>query len=135
MDYSIFIIIGILGIAIGIVIGTKYLQRKGIVTKEDVLTVARVFGLTLNIVKELKLEKEDKIRLIGDIVNDGIQYVLAVFDNNEDIDKLADEVYDFVVDKCITFNIELNENRINIIKALIEVGLDKVLVKVVDREI
>lgn len=135
MDYSIFIIIGILGIAIGIVIGTKYLQRKGIITKEDVLTVARVFGLTLNIVKELKLEKEDKIRLIGDIVNDGIQYVLAVFDNNEDIDKLAEEVYDFVVDKCITFNIELNENRINIIKALIEVGLDKVLVKVVDREI
>lgn len=135
MDYSIFIIIGILGIAIGIVIGTKYLQRKGIITKEDVLTVARVFGLTLNIVKELKLEKEDKIRLIGDIVNDGIQYVLAVFDNNEDIDKLAEEVYDYVVDKCITFNIKLNENRINIIKALIEVGLDKVLVKVVDREI
>lgn len=135
MDYSIFIIIGILGIAIGIVIGIKYLQRKGIITKEDVLTVARVFDLTLNIVKELKLEKEDKIRLIGDIVNDGIQYVLAVFDNNEDIDKLAEEVYDFVVDKCITFNIELNENRINIIKALIEVGLDKVLVKVVDREI
>lgn len=135
MDYSIFIIIGILGIAIGIVIGIKYLQRKGIITKEDVLTVARVFDLTLNIVKELKLEKEDKIRLIGDIVNDGIQYVLAVFDNNEDIDKLAEEVYDFVVDKCITFNIELNENRINIIKVLIEVGLDKVLVKVVDREI
>lgn len=135
MDYSIFIIIGILGIAIGIVIGTKYLQRKDIIAKEDVLTVARVFGLTLNVVKELKLEKEDKIRLIGDIVNDGIQYVLAVFDNNEDIDKLAEEVYDFVVDKCITFNIELNENRINIIKALIEVGLDKVLVKVVDREI
>ena len=99
-----------------------------------ILTVARVFGLTLNIVKELKLEKEDKIRLIGDIVNDGIQYALAVFDNKEDIDKLAEEVYDFVVDKCITFNIELNENRINIIKALIEVGLDKVLVKVVDRE-
>lgn len=135
MDYSIFIIIGILGIAIGIVIGIKYLQRKGIITKEDVLTVARVFDLTFNIVKELKLEKEDKIRLIGDIVNDGIQYVLAVFDNNEDIDKLAEEVYDFVVDKCITFNIELNENRINIIKVLIEVGLDKALVKVVDREI
>lgn len=135
MDYSIFIIIGILGIAIGTVIGIKYLQRKGIITKEDVLTVARVFDLTFNIVKELKLEKEDKIRLIGDIVNDGIQYVLAVFDNNEDIDKLAEEVYDFVVDKCITFNIELNENRINIIKVLIEVGLDKALVKVVDREI
>jgi len=134
MDYSIFIIIGILGIAIGIVIGTKYLQRKGVITKEDVLIVAKCFDLGLSIIKELKLEKEDKILLIGNIVNDGIEYVIAVFDNTEDIDKLAEEVYDFVVDKCITFNIELNENRINIIKALIEVGLDKVLVKVVDRE-
>lgn len=132
MDYSIFIIIGILGIAIGIVIGIKYLQRKGIITKEDVLTVARVFDLTLNIVKELKLEKEDKIRLIGDIVNDGIQYVLAVFDNNEDIDKLAEEVYDFVVDKCITFGIELTDNRKDILRQLIIAGLN---LKIINEEI
>jgi hypothetical protein len=127
MDYSIFIVVGLVCIAIGIFIGVKYLQRKGIISKEDVLIIARYFDLGLNIIKELKLEKEDKILFIGNLVNDSIEYVIAVFDNEEDINNLAEEAYMFVVDKCIAFNIELNENRINIIKTLINIGLKKAL--------
>lgn len=126
MSYEIFIIIGLVCISIGIFIGTKILQRKGIISKEDVLLIAKFFDLGLDIIKELKLEKEGKILLIGDIVNDGIQYVIAVFDN-KDFDELVSETYNFVVEKCEQFNIELNENRINIIDTLIHVGLQNAL--------
>lgn len=125
MSYEIFVIIGLVCFAIGVLIGVKLLKRKGIITKEDVLIIAKAFDLGLNIVKELRLENEQRIREIGDIVYDAIQYVIAVFDD-KDFDELYGIALDTIVEKCAEFGIELNDNRFNIIDTLLEFGLKKV---------
>ena len=121
MDYTIFIIIGMAAFVVGLSIGAKFLNTKGIISNEQLLFVAKTFDLTMKIIDELNLKKEKQILAIADIVNDSIEYVIAI---NENPETIVDRAYEYAVDKCITFGIELTDNRKDILRQLIVAGLN-----------
>ena len=123
MNEFVYIII-LVSVAIGLAIGTKILKKKGIITNEDLLVVAKAFDLSLKVVAELNLNKEKEILLIGNIVYDGIEFVIATYENPTEMQKIA---YQFIEEKCIEFNIELTENRKQIIISLLAIGLNNKL--------
>ena len=121
MDYTIFYVLGIVAFAVGLAIGTKFLNTKGIISNEQLLFVAKIFDLTIKIVDELNLKNEKQIMTIANIVYDSIEYIIAI---NEEPDKMVENAYAYAVDKCMLFGIELTGNRQAILLQLITMGLN-----------
>jgi len=121
MDYTVLYVIGTAIFVVMFSIVIKILIDKKILTKEVVSFVAKTFNLTSKLVDELNLKKEKQISLIADIVNDSIEYILAIMDNPN---YMVDEAYNYAVDKCLAFGIELTDNRKDILRQLIVAGLN-----------
>src|SRR5690606_42152210 len=81
MDYAVLYVIGTAIFVVLFSIVIKILIDKKILTKEVVSFVAKTFNLTSKVVDELNLKKEKQILMIADIVNDSIEYILAIMDN------------------------------------------------------
>ena len=121
MDYTVLYVIGTAIFVVLFSIVIKILIDKKILTKEVVSFVAKTFNLTSKLVDELNLKKEKQILMIADIVNDSIEYILAIMDNPN---SMVDEAYNYAVDKCLAFGIELTDNRKDILRQLIVAGLN-----------
>lgn len=121
MDYTVLYVIGTAIFVVMFSIVIKILIDKKILTKEVVSFVAKTFNLTSKLVDELNLKKEKQILMIADIVNDSIEYILAIMDNPN---SMVDEAYNYAVDKCLAFGIELTDNRKDILRQLIVAGLN-----------
>lgn len=129
MDYAVLYVIGTAIFVVLFSIVIKILIDKKILTKEVVSFVAKTFNLTSKVVDELNLKKEKQILMIADIVNDSIEYILAIMDNPN---FMVDEAYNYAVDKCLAFGIELTDNRKDILRQLIVAGLN---LKIINEEI
>jgi len=121
MDYTVLYVIGTAIFVVLFSIVIKILIDKKILTKEVVSFVVKTFNLTSKVVDELNLKKEKQILMIADIVNDSIEYILAIMDNPN---SMVDEAYNYAVDKCLAFGIELTDNRKDILRQLIVAGLN-----------
>ena len=129
MDYAVLYVIGTAIFVVLFSIVIKILIDKKILTKEVVSFVTKTFNLTSKVVDELNLKKEKQILMIADIVNDSIEYILAIMDNPN---SMVDEAYNYAVDKCLAFGIELTDNRKDILRQLIVAGLN---LKIINEEI
>lgn len=85
--------------------------------------------MSLKIIDELNLKDEDKILDIGKVVYDSIEFAISV-SNEEDSEKLVDLAYQYFIDKSTTFNIELTENRKELARQLITIGIKNRLVNI-----
>jgi len=126
MDYTVFYVIGVALFVVGLTIGAKFLNTRGIITNEQLLFVAKTFDLTLKIIDELNLKKEKQLLTIANIVQDSIEYVIAI---NENPNNMVEEAYKYAVDKCIVLGIELTDNRREILLQLITAGLNLKIAK------
>lgn len=120
MDYTIFWIIGIIAITIGSVYLVSYLRKKNYVAKEDLIFVSELLNLSLKIIDELNLEKEKQIKKISQIVIDAINFSIGLYDDEID---LINKSYDYALELCKQAEIEITENRKEIIRELIIIGL------------
>lgn len=126
MDYTVFYVIGVALFVVGLTIGAKLLNTRGIITNEQLLFVAKAFDLTLKIIDELNLKKEKQLLTIANIAQDSIEYVIAI---NENPNNMVEEAYNYAVDKCIVLGIELTDNRREILLQLITAGLNLKIAK------
>jgi len=120
------IIIGILLGLGGIIFFTIINKEKNWIDTDDVLFVAKVFNLSMDIIKELNLKEEEKIKLIGDIVSDTLFYAESIMDEI-DYDEMLDLSIKYALELCEKFDIEITEERIRIITTLFEFGLDAII--------
>ena len=120
------IIIGILLGLGGIIFFTIINKKKNWIDTDDVLFVAKVFNLSMDIIKELNLKEEEKIKLIGDIVSDTLFYAESIMDEI-DYDEMLDLSIKYALELCEKFDIEITEERIRIITTLFEFGLDAII--------
>ncbi len=132
MDTSIFYVILSVGIAFGLTWLISYFRKKKIFEKEDLLTAIKILDLNLRIVGELNLQKEDKIKSISEIVIDSLEFAISYYDNPEDIIQNA---YNYALDVCLAFNIEMTEQRENILWELINVTFDNKYIDFIEDEI
>lgn len=126
MDTSIIFIIGIVILILGFSIGLMYADKKDYIDLEGLINISKMFDLSMRIINELNLTQEKYIKLIGDIVNDSLEYAKSYFDTNKDI---IEESYKYALELCEQFNIEITEERQKIIKELIMIGLGNKYIK------
>ena len=120
MDYTIFWIIGIIVSVVGLVYLVSYLRKNNYVAREDLVFASEVLSLTLRVIDELDLAKEKEIKKISEIVVNAINFSVGLYDDEVD---LVNQSYNFAIDLCEQANIEITENRKEIIRELVIIGI------------
>lgn len=118
---ELFIILGILTIIILMTYATKELKKNGKVTNEDIQLVLSLFDITMDIVDEMNLKNETEIKLIAQIIDRSLNYALFISES----DDIYDVAVKYAIDTLTNMNIEVTENRKDIISKLIQIGLVK----------
>ena len=118
------------------IIGFKYAKKRfgWYFNPADIAYVQSLFGLTMDIIDELDMKQEKDIKFIGGIVSSAINYVLVTSNTTGEVNSLTHEiidalVWDVIKNSCANLSVELNDNRIKIIQGLIDITLNKVLVR------
>ena len=122
MDTTILYVILAVGIAFGVAYLVSYLRRKNLLKQEDLLFAIRALDLSLKVVSEMRLDKESQIKKISQIVIDSLEFGVSLYNTEEDVKENALE---YAYELCNSFNIELTENRKDIIKELIEITFNE----------
>lgn len=120
MDFTIFWILGIIGIVIGLVYLVSYLRKNNYVSKEDLIFVSGLLNLSLKIIDELNLEKEKQIKKISQIVVNAINFSIGLYDDEIE---LVNKSYEYAIELCKQAGIEITENRKEIVRELVIIGL------------
>ena len=121
MDYSIFILILFVIIAIGSVFGIGYLRKNGYVKSEDLLFVIKTFDLTISILDELNIRNESQIKSLANMVLDGLKFAYQV--DGRPIAEIKLLALEYVLQLAELNKITITQNRLAIIQQLIDLGL------------
>ncbi|NMA70021.1 MAG: hypothetical protein GX958_11485 [Desulfitobacterium sp.] len=122
MDATILYVLLSVGIAFVVAYLVSYLRRKELLKQEDLMFAIQALDLSLKIVSEMRLDKEDKIKQISQIVIDSLEFGISLYNTEEDVKANALE---YAYELCNTFDIELTDNRKEIIKELIEITFNE----------
>jgi hypothetical protein len=124
MDYTFLIVLLIVVSLFGLTTLAIYLRKKNVVTAEDLLFSANLLGLSIQIINQLNLQHEDKIREISNIVIDAVDYVVKNMDESNNRVQVA---YDYALIMCDNLKITLTDERKVILKELIELSFSRVV--------
>lgn len=126
MDYNTLIMLGIIIVALGLVILPFYLKKKNILTQADLENILPIAitgsNLFFELIDDLNLVQEPEIKKIGKVLEETLKFCELNVKNN-----LTDEqVFSYVESMCVMFKLELNEDRVNLIKRLLIVGIKEI---------
>lgn len=129
MNTSIFYVILAVGIAFGITWLVSYLRRKNLLKQEDLLFAAKVLDLSVKIINELELQREEEIKRISLVVQDSLEYAISIFNSEIDV---IENAYEYALDLCLALDIELTDNRKEIIRELITITFNNYYIDFVE---
>lgn len=118
MDSSILYIILAVGIAFGVAYLVSYLRRKNLLKQEDLMFAVKALDLSSKVIDELNLQHQPEIKRISQVVIDSLEYAITFYQDDADI---INNAYDYAIELCGVLDIELNEERKNIIRELISI--------------
>lgn len=122
MDYTILYIIGfcILAAVIGMVV--TYIMKKYKIDQKDIING---IDLTENIIvfvkatlRDMKFGNNDDVEMVTDIVIDTLHYIKAIPNEMTEDEKIF-QATNYAIDLCNNLEIELNEERKQIINTVI----------------
>lgn len=119
MDYTVLYMILAAGVAFGIAYVVSYLRKKDLVGKENLLFAIKILDLSMKVVNELNLEKEEFIADIAIIVRDSLEYAISLYNDEQ---RILENAYDYAIDLCLALEIELTDNRKDIIRELVHIA-------------
>ena len=122
MDTSILYVILAIGIAFGVAYLVSYLRRKNLLKQEDLMFAVKALDLSLKVVSEMRLDKESQIKKISQIVIYSLEFGISLYNTEEDVKENAVE---YAYDLCLSFDIELTDNRKEMIQELIEITFNE----------
>jgi len=118
IDLNILYILGIIFIVLGLVFAISYLRRKNIVNADDLKIVSNLLNLSVSIIQEMNLNKEPEILKISNIIALSLDNTIEII-KLRDKEKIIEQTKIFAYGLCEKNNIELTENRKEIIIQLI----------------
>jgi Tfp pilus assembly protein PilE len=121
VDMTIIYVIGIVVVVVGMVFGIAYLRKNNYVKESDLIFVSSILGIGIEILEEMGLKNEKELLKIANIVQDSIHFAISMFDSQEDI---YDGACAYAFRLCEQAGIPMNDNRINIVKQLVKLGLE-----------
>lgn len=126
MDYTILIIIGILAGLMGLALGIGWLRRKGYIIPEDLYLVMKAFDLTIQVVDELNLDKEEEIKKVADLVSLSLHYAYEVVDSeNQEPDYIFTIAKNYLDKFAEELGLEMTSSRREIVEGLLMVAIEK----------
>lgn len=105
---------------------TTIVVRNGMVKASDIKLVQQIFKLTTSLIDEMNLEQEKQIMNISQIVISSIDFAIVI--SNEDAD-IKDAAYKQAISICEQFKLDLSDSRKQLIRQLIDIGLDTIYIK------
>jgi hypothetical protein len=131
MNTNILVYILISIFALGLIILPFYLKRKGVIKETDIAKMLPKIivgsGLFFELVNSLDLTQEPQIKKISKVIDETLKYIEVNITNG-----VTDEqVLDYVDAMCTQFNVALDEQKLNIVKRLLEVGVNEIKAKVI----
>ncbi len=128
-DILVYILVSIF--ALGLIILPFYLKYKGIVTETDIAKILPNIivgsGLFFELVNSLNLTQEPQIKKISKVVDETLKFVeLNINENITD-----EQVLNYVDAMCVMFDVKLDESQMNIVKKLLDVGINEIKAKVI----
>ena len=131
MDTTILYVILAIGIAFGVAYLVSYLRRKNLLKQEDLMFAVKALDLSLKVVSEMRLDKESQIKKISQIVIDSLEFGISLYNTEEDVKENAVE---YAYELCNTFDIELTDNRKEIIRELIEITFNEKYIDFIEEQ-
>jgi hypothetical protein len=122
MDTTILYVLLSVGIAFGVAYLVSYLRRKNLLKQEDLMFAIKALDLSSKVVSEMRLDKEKEIKTISQIVIDSLEFGVSLYNTEEDV---KDNAIEYAYELCNSFDIELTDNRKEIIKELIEITFNE----------
>ena len=123
--------LGVVAGTMGIVVLVRYLQRKNLISSEDIQIVAAMFELSVDIIDELNLKEEEHILIIAKTVESSLRYAAQL--SMEDLSEGEMEEASFLYAQGFLqgIGIETNEHRERIMRGLIDIGLNEIEKKLI----
>jgi hypothetical protein len=123
--YGLLIVVGVLAFTFLF----KYLKVKKVINfdVDDLIEISGMFGLGVDLVNEMGLKYDKQIKLIAAILKDTLDYACKVWDDSADMSTVA---YNYAVGLADKFGLVLTDSRKDIIKKLIDIGIEKSIVKI-----
>jgi hypothetical protein len=116
MDYSIFIIISLGLIAVSMPFLFKNIRDKYGITESDMRLAADMLGISIMVLQELNVKKEDKIVNYAVIIQDSFYFIINTMGDVEDLEK---QVYEYSIEQLKNLDVEVNDRRKEILRILI----------------
>lgn len=110
-----------IGFVILITIGSKKMRESKIVSSSDLSFAILTLKLSLDVVDELNLKKEKEIKTLATIVVEAIDYSISIMEGS--YDNLVEVATQYAYDTCLAFEIELTDNRKDIVQQLIKIAI------------
>lgn len=104
------------------------LRTKKVITSEELHNIKNLFNISTNIVKELKLAKDERITQISEIVLSSLEFACNVYDEADE-QKVIDMALKKSFKTCSEFKIPLNDQRKALIEQLVKLGLENIYSK------
>ena len=118
VDYSVLYMILAVVIAAGLAYIVSVARRKNIIKQEDLLFAIKALDLSLKTVSELRLDQEEEIVRLTEIIIDSLEYAVSFFDTEMDI---ICNAYAYSLELCDIARIELTETRKDLLMELITI--------------
>lgn len=120
MNIGIVYVISIAVAVIALTLAIIYIKNKYTNIKiDDILNIVTMFNLTMDVIDELNLKNETKIKFISRIVNDTLSYIAENYKGND----VINAAYTYANNLAYNIGVEMNDNRVAIIHKLIDIGL------------
>jgi hypothetical protein len=123
MDYSILYVILISVAVIGLAILFYYLKRKHNIKNEDIFRrldkTEMLISFGIAIAKDMDFGNTNTIENLKEVLLETLEYIKIIIDNENDSDVIINEAILKAKEMCLVFDIELNDEREYIIKAII----------------
>ena len=118
---TLLIVLGICAGLVGITYLQKYLKSKDIQIMDDLIFAAKVLDLTVDVIDTLELKKVKKIRLISEVIGDGLAFTVTCSEDKYDI---INSTIDYTIEVVERLDIEITPELRRIITSLVNIAYD-----------
>jgi len=122
MDSTIFILLGVLAVSIGLPFAVRWARETYGVSEQDLKTASDILNISIMILEELDFEKGDDVIGFATLVRISIEFA-SEFEGEDDKEQMKLIAYDHAITQLENLKIEVTERRMQIIRMMIDATL------------
>jgi len=126
-NYEILYLIGFIVLALGVVVGVVLLMKKFNISPKQLtegIDISKTISIIIKITaKELNFVNDESVDEIANIVIDSLDYIRTIANDATKEEKVQAGIQ-YVEELCLSFEIEMNEDRMFVATTLLQLGIN-----------